>query len=249
MTQCQAKSKRSGEQCKKDAIPGKRVCHIHGGKTPGGVESPNFKHGAYSRYIPKGIRGDYEAALNNPQSLSLRDDIATVDGRIGEIFRGIDGKETPQFMESAGEAAGKILKALERYGQAAIRSRDGQDERVKLQSAKEMRDALVGIEELAGGLQAQAASAMEVTELWKEAYGLIEQRRRLVESEHKLKIELRQTITKERALILFGAMVEQFRIVVQQSCDPILAREIMLQTGQKVQTLIGAGRMTVENGE
>ena len=32
---CAAKSKRSGEQCKAPAIKGKRVCRMHGGKSPG----------------------------------------------------------------------------------------------------------------------------------------------------------------------------------------------------------------------
>ena len=32
---CAAKSKRSGLQCQAPAMRGKRVCHIHGGKSPG----------------------------------------------------------------------------------------------------------------------------------------------------------------------------------------------------------------------
>lgn len=34
MAQCTAQSKRSGERCRKYAIPGGRVCSIHGGKAP-----------------------------------------------------------------------------------------------------------------------------------------------------------------------------------------------------------------------
>lgn len=35
MAQCKAKSKRSGERCKKHALKGKNVCKIHGGKSIG----------------------------------------------------------------------------------------------------------------------------------------------------------------------------------------------------------------------
>jgi hypothetical protein len=35
MGQCVAKSKRSQVRCKKGATPGKNVCHMHGGKSPG----------------------------------------------------------------------------------------------------------------------------------------------------------------------------------------------------------------------
>jgi hypothetical protein len=42
---CAAKSKRSGNQCKAPAIRGKRVCRMHGGKSPG---APCGKlHGRY----------------------------------------------------------------------------------------------------------------------------------------------------------------------------------------------------------
>lgn len=32
---CQAKSKQSGQQCRNFSVKGKRVCHIHGGKSTG----------------------------------------------------------------------------------------------------------------------------------------------------------------------------------------------------------------------
>jgi len=43
MSQCTAKSKRSGERCKKDAVIGMGVCHIHGGKSLVGTDNPAFK--------------------------------------------------------------------------------------------------------------------------------------------------------------------------------------------------------------
>ncbi len=35
MTQCTAKSKRSGEQCLRWAVRGRETCHMHGGKSKG----------------------------------------------------------------------------------------------------------------------------------------------------------------------------------------------------------------------
>jgi len=56
MPKCQAKAKSTGERCGNLAMKGKRVCHIHGGrsagpKTPEGLaraKKANFKHGFYS---------------------------------------------------------------------------------------------------------------------------------------------------------------------------------------------------------
>jgi hypothetical protein len=50
--QCKAKSKQSGQQCKKSAVPGFEVCEIHGGKSLRGADHPNFKTGIYAKDTP-----------------------------------------------------------------------------------------------------------------------------------------------------------------------------------------------------
>jgi hypothetical protein len=56
MVQCRAKSKRSGVQCKNNAVRGKRVCRMHGAfagpKTTQGIariKKANTKHGNYTK--------------------------------------------------------------------------------------------------------------------------------------------------------------------------------------------------------
>ena len=56
MTQCKAKSKRSGLQCKNNTVKGKAVCRMHGAfagpKTPQGIariKKANTKHGNYTK--------------------------------------------------------------------------------------------------------------------------------------------------------------------------------------------------------
>lgn len=54
---CQAKSKRSGQQCKKAALKGKSVCRFHGGKSSGPrtaegrqrIASAQWKHGGSTK--------------------------------------------------------------------------------------------------------------------------------------------------------------------------------------------------------
>lgn len=48
MNACGAKT-RGGTPCKRAALENGR-CNLHGGLTPGGVDSPHFKHGYRSRY-------------------------------------------------------------------------------------------------------------------------------------------------------------------------------------------------------
>ncbi|WP_281252327.1 HGGxSTG domain-containing protein [Planktotalea arctica] len=48
---CQAKSKRSGDQCRKPAVRGKRVCRTHGGASTGPKTSQGLKRCVDARTI------------------------------------------------------------------------------------------------------------------------------------------------------------------------------------------------------
>jgi hypothetical protein len=57
MSQCKAKSKRSGNQCLKWAVRGRITCHMHGGTSMGPVTKAGkelsrkaaFRHGGYTK--------------------------------------------------------------------------------------------------------------------------------------------------------------------------------------------------------
>lgn len=60
---CQAKT-RTGEPCKAKAVPGKRVCRVHGGASTG-PDKPNSrdnatKHGLYGRFLTDEEKGRHE---------------------------------------------------------------------------------------------------------------------------------------------------------------------------------------------
>lgn len=65
MSQCTAKSKRSGNQCLKWAVRGRTTCHMHGGTAKGpttkvGKELSRkaaFRHGAYTKQAKDLRRG------------------------------------------------------------------------------------------------------------------------------------------------------------------------------------------------
>src|SRR5262249_44606649 len=90
---CGAK-KRDGTPCQARPYPNGR-CRVHGGATPGGFASANFKHGKYSRFLPRGLTDAYEAALRDPELLSLREDVALLESRIVELLKRIKEVRSP----------------------------------------------------------------------------------------------------------------------------------------------------------
>lgn len=85
---CKAKSKQSGQQCKKNAVQGYEVCEIHGGKTPRGMDSPHWKHGntsIYRDYLPDKIKGKV-AAFENADPLDLTHELALTRALLAEFI-------------------------------------------------------------------------------------------------------------------------------------------------------------------
>lgn len=186
MTQCDAQSKRSGEQCKKDAIPGSSKCHMHGGKGLIGVAHPNFKHGRYSDHLPSRLAGRYENALADPLLLELRDEIALVGTRQGELLERLDSGLTLGKWFAAQAAYGDLMMAVEQRDQEAWQG---------------------AINALGNALNATGNEGA----IWGEVIALSEQRRKLVESEQKRLLTAQQLISAEQAMVLLARVTESIR--------------------------------------
>src|SRR5688572_15172438 len=89
---CGAKT-RSGAQCAQPAMPNGR-CRLHGGKTPRGIASANFKHGRYSSALPDRLVGRYLQAVSDPELIALHHDIALVDAFISDVLPRLDAGES-----------------------------------------------------------------------------------------------------------------------------------------------------------
>jgi hypothetical protein len=60
---CRAKSKQSGEGCRKPPTPGKTLCTMHGSKREGVPNLERMKHGERSAYVPRAILPEVVAEL------------------------------------------------------------------------------------------------------------------------------------------------------------------------------------------
>jgi len=56
MKTCGAKTKGTGEPCKRRPVPGSNRCKLHGGASKKGIESGTWKHGLYSKYAGESLK-------------------------------------------------------------------------------------------------------------------------------------------------------------------------------------------------
>lgn len=179
---CGAKT-RSGSPCRRAPATGRTRCKLHGGATPLGAASPSFKDGRHSKYLPARLLERYNEAAADPELLNLSAEIALIDARLGEVLGRVDKGESG----AAWKAALTSLAALK----AGIA--EG--------STRQTAAALTTLEGI-------IADGLDDYNVWTEIETLLEQRRKLVESEQKRLTAAQQMITSGQAMTLVVALIE-----------------------------------------
>lgn len=186
MTQCSANSKRTGERCRDKAMRGHSVCYHHGGATPRGFANPNTKHGKYSKFLPDSLAKNYNKALHDPDLLALRDAIALFESRLLDVLKRVN----------AGES-GRLWKMLQAAYNAMLEARAQND---GAQVAARLNDIGSLIQR---GIADYAA--------WGEVREVVEQGRKLRETEHKRLVAMQMMVSKEEQMNLVAALVSMVR--------------------------------------
>ncbi|MDM7940158.1 MAG: hypothetical protein QUS07_07440 [Methanothrix sp.] len=186
MAQCTATSKRTGERCKAQAVTGRTVCKNHGGKTPVGIAAANFKTGRYSKYLPDNLIEKFKESQSDPELLSLRDDIALIDSRLGFLLERITKLKTEELWEELN---------------------DKMDDLEDTTYTGSIQDIQKGIREI----KTLLSNGTDARKTWVEIYGVLEGRRRLVESEEKRLVSMQQIITTERAMLLLAGITDTIK--------------------------------------
>jgi hypothetical protein len=183
MKTCGAKTKHDGTPCERSPVRGRTRCRVHGGKTLVGTACPNFRLGRYSKYVPERLREQYEAAEDDAELLSLRSELALTDARLIDLLARVNTGER-----------GQLWADLRRAHREFTGAKRGQD-------VARMQTALARMEELID-------SAADDHQAWAAIGELIEQRRKLAESEAKRMASLHQMMTKEEALLMAHQVID-----------------------------------------
>src|SRR5687768_4708276 len=83
---CRAHSKQTGQPCKQRPVPGRELCHYHGGRNPRGIAHRNWQGRGYSVDLPTRLGDRFRLALEDPALLELGSEVALVRARLGELL-------------------------------------------------------------------------------------------------------------------------------------------------------------------
>jgi hypothetical protein len=154
--------------------------------------------------LPQSVADRYREALNDDELLSMRDEVALLDTRLGELAQELEVGDSQELWSALQITYEGMIDA-----HAKGRTRD-------------MAQALVNI----GNLIEQGADKWST---WQAICDLMEQRRKLVESERRRLVDLQQYITAERAMLLITAVV---KIVARHIDDRKTLRLISADIGE-----------------
>ena len=101
-TRCAARSKRSGERCRKWSAPGASVCHLHGARSPQAVAGAERRE----------IIAELLAADPRPLRIVLRDAVTVSDVIMQDVRAEIDrtGSASPETIDRLALAAGRAAQ-------------------------------------------------------------------------------------------------------------------------------------------
>lgn len=175
--------------CSNVPMYGRNRCRFHGGKATTKFMRTGIA-GRYSKDLPTKLLERYEKSVEDPKILELKDEIAVVESRIGELLKRIDTRES-------GEAWKKLREI---YSQLVVA--------VKTRDSSTMLSLMNDLGEIINHGAGEEKN-------WEEVIKTIRSRKSLVESERKRLVEMNQMITAEQAMVLIGFVISTIKTHVQ----------------------------------
>lgn len=209
---CGAKTKSWSDdyaRCRQSRTMDNGRCRMHFGKVEGGTAHHQYKHGRYSKYLPEGLAERFEHFVDDPELQNLRSEIALMDTRIATLLDGLDENVSAELWSELREAYRDMRFAMQ------------QDDN------ESMAEALNTM----GRLIEQGADQAEV---WRETTEIVDQRRKLVETENKRVQRSSSTLSPEEAMLMVNFLVDTVMGVLDRYDVPTDAKREISQATRRL---------------
>jgi hypothetical protein len=191
---------------------------MHGGaKGAGdsGEASPSFKHGRYSLLRPKHLRSKFDAAMADPDLLSVRDLSALWHTRCAELVEQLEASGSGQLLVDLRGVLAKARKDIHK------KHLDLQLE-LRVLKISPSADQMTKIEKIVTDLASSPVEELDVLEKmitdgaaykeqWEELAKAGDKKAQYSKLERQRMIDLQQMVTREQALILLQEIIDSVR--------------------------------------
>jgi hypothetical protein len=158
-----------------------------------------FSGGKYSKYLPARLLESYTNAKDDPEILSLNDDIALTEARVTDVLQRVDANESGTMWDELSKLS-KEIKLARKSGDPTL--------------VEDLFDQMLKLIDKGKGDR----------ENWREIGDLMERKRKLSESQLKLLVTKQEFISRQQAV----AMVALITNAIKESVsDPKEKRQIM----------------------
>lgn len=145
------------------------------------------------------LRDRYEEQMTSPDFISLRDELSLVSARLSQLLEKLEGK-------------GIDFATLLEYHQM-----------IRTYASIKDFDSVMRVSDQMGIVLQQGVRESEV---WKEAYAVIDQRRKLVETEMKTLTSIGAMLSMEQFMILLNKLVAAINLHADQTTKIAIHGEI-----------------------
>lgn len=184
-------------------------CKRHGGQTPKGVASASWEGQGYSRYLPESLGERMDEFMKDPEISSVREELALADVRLSMKLEELEEGGSRELWDDLKKQVDALDMALQN---------------------KDIQTASAALRRIKDVIQKGA----EEQERWDEVFHVMEQKRKLAETETKRTKASSNTLTVEEASMLVDFMVNIMQDVVDRYDVPRAALGDIQQATQKL---------------
>lgn len=179
-------SKKNLGYCRRSPLNDRNRCALHGGKSLMGAQSGRYKHGGYSRDLPERLEHRYNLAIKDKRLMELRDENALMKLRIAELLARLDTGESGEVWSQIGKTYSKLREA----------------------AFKNDQDEFAAALTVMGSLIKRGQSDYAA---WDEVFKAVTARRKIIETERKRMVDLKQMMTAEQAMAMLSYVVNAIK--------------------------------------
>lgn len=214
---CGAKRRGLDLACQLPPAAGRDRCRRHGGMSPVGPASPQYKHGRFSNVLPARYHAAYHGSIDNPRAASLRHELGLLEAREAELLAALSTNETVDTWRDLADAWSDYRAAAD---------------------AKDLTAASAALRRVNTLVGTGSATAASNAATWAALLRVFNTKRGVSESERKYEIERGKIVQQAEAQRLVGMLLDVIR---QEIDDRATLSRIAVAFGRAALAITGDG--------